>query len=57
MPSKHTKAHPGFNAAAARIAAIEGMSKEHARAVLASSSRNASAKAKKRNPRLNRVKG
>jgi hypothetical protein len=50
------KAHPGFKAVQAKIAAKEGVSKDAAGAILASSSRKASAKAKKANPRLNRVK-
>lgn len=52
-----TKDHPGFKAIAAKIAAREGKSKNQADAILAASSRNASAKAKKKNPHLNRVKG
>ena len=50
-------AHPGFKAVAAKIEAKEGVSKERADAILAASSRHASAGAKKRNPRLRRVKG
>jgi hypothetical protein len=49
--------HPGFQAVQNKIAAEEGISKDRAGAILAASSRNASAKAKKANPRLNRVKG
>lgn len=49
--------HPGFKAVAAQIAAKEGVSKGAASAILAKSSRNASAKAKKKNPALNKVKG
>ena len=51
------KAHPGFKAVAAKVAKKEGVSKKAAGAIVAKSSRNASAKAKKANPRLNRVKG
>lgn len=51
------KAHPGFKAVAAKISAKEGVSKERASAILAASSRNASVKAKKANPKLNKVKG
>jgi len=51
------KAHPGFKAAASSIAARQGISKERASAILAASSRGASASAKKANPRLSRVKG
>jgi hypothetical protein len=49
--------HPGFKNVASSIAKKEGVSKERASAMLAASSRGASAKAKRSNPRLNRVKG
>ena len=49
------KAHPGFKAVASGIAKREGVSKEAANRILASSSRNASAKAKQANPRLKKV--
>lgn len=49
--------HMGFKAAQSQIAKKEGISKERAGAILAASSRNASAAAKKANPRLKRVKG
>ncbi len=49
--------HPGFKAVQARIAAKEGVSQARAGAILAASSRKASASAKKKNPRLKRVKG
>lgn len=52
-----SKAHPGFEGAAHDIAMKERVSMDSARAILAKSSRNASAKAKKANPRLKRVKG
>lgn len=48
--------HPGFKAVQAKIAG-EGYSQEAAGAILANSTRNASAKAKRANPRLKRVKG
>lgn len=48
--------HPGFKAVAKKIEKKEGVSKERADAILASSSRKASPAAKKKNPRLNRVK-
>lgn len=51
------KAHPGFEAVARRIAKREGVPLERARAMLAASTRRASAAAKRRNPRLRRVKG
>lgn len=50
-----SKAHPGFAAVQKSIEG-EGYSKEAAGAILASKTRNASAAAKKKNPRLNRVK-
>jgi uncharacterized protein YoaH (UPF0181 family) len=50
------KAHPGFKAVASKIAGKEGVSKGAANAILASSTRKASKKAKKANPRLNKVK-
>lgn len=49
------KAHPGFKAVQSKIAKKYGMKK--AGAILAASTRGASAKAKKANPRLRRVKG
>lgn len=52
-----TKAHPGFKAVQSSIAAKQGISKQAAGAILASSTRKASAKAKRANPRLKRVKG
>jgi hypothetical protein len=50
-------AHPGFKKVAASIASKGGYSMESARAILANASRKASAKAKKKNPRLLKVKG
>jgi len=55
--AKKSKAHPGFEKASASIAKKEGVSQERADAILAASSRGASAKAKKKNPKLNKVKG
>ena len=51
------KAHPGFQAVQADIAKRQGVSKKRAGAMLAASTRGASAKAKKANPNLKRVKG
>jgi hypothetical protein len=51
-----SKKHPGFKKAASKIAKKEGVSKKAAAAILASATRKASAKAKKANPRLKRVK-
>lgn len=49
------KAHPGFKAVQAKIAKTYG--NDAAGAILASKTRKASMKAKKANPRLNRVRG
>jgi len=49
--------NPGFKAVQSKIAAKSGVSKKAAGAILASSTRKASAKAKAANPRLKRVKG
>ncbi len=51
------KSHPGFKAVQGRIAKKMGISSERAGAILASSSRHASAKAKRANPRLRKIKG
>lgn len=51
------KKHPGFKAVQAKIAKKEGYSKEKAGAILAAATRNASKAAKKKNPRLKKVKG
>lgn len=51
------KAHPGFNNVADSIEKKEGVSKGAADAILASSSHNASKKAKKKNPNLKKVGG
>lgn len=51
------KKHPGFASVQNKIAKEEGVSKDRAGAILASSSRGASKKAKKANPRLKKVKG
>jgi len=49
------KKHPGFKAVQKRIAKKYGM--KRAGAILASATRKASRKAKRKNPRLKRVKG
>lgn len=49
------KKHPGFKAVKAKIEG-EGYSAKSAGAILASSTRKASPKAKKANPKLKRVK-
>lgn len=48
--------HPGFAAVKKKIEG-QGHSAESAGAILASATRNASAKAKKENPKLKKVKG
>ncbi len=50
------KSHPGFKAVQGKIEK-EGFSKKAAGAILASKTRAASAGAKKKNPKLNKVKG
>lgn len=50
-----TSKHPGFSKVASSIARKQGISKQAASAILASSSRHASAKAKRKNLRLKRV--
>ena len=49
-----SKAHPAFKAAQKKIAGKYGM--EKAGAILASATRKASASAKKKNPKLKKVK-
>ncbi len=49
--------HPGFEAVKERIAARMGVTAKRAGAILAKATRKASAKAKRANPRLKRVKG
>lgn len=51
-----TKIKKGFKSVQRRIASQKGISEKEAGAILASSTRNASPKAKKANPRLKRVK-
>lgn len=51
------KSHPGFKAVASSISAKQHLPMSAARAILAKSSRGASKAAKKKNPRLKRVKG
>jgi hypothetical protein len=49
--------HPGFKAAAKKIAAKQGVSKESAGAILAAGARKASKAAVKANPNLKKVSG
>lgn len=51
------QAHPGFERVAKGIARRQGVSLERARAMLAAGTRRAGAAARRRNPRLNRVRG
>ena len=53
--AKSTKAHPGFQNVQAKIARKQGISKASAGAILAASTRRASATAKRKNPRLKKV--
>jgi hypothetical protein len=57
MTTKKTAAHPGFQAEAEKIAAKQGLPMDRAKAILAAGSRGAGSAAKKKNPRLKRVKG
>ena len=52
-----SKKHPGFKKVQASIAQKEGISMDRAGAILGNAGRNASKKAKRANPRLNRIKG
>lgn len=54
--AKGGTAHPGFKSVQSSIAAKQGISKQAAGAILASSTRKAGAKAKAKNPRLKKVK-
>lgn len=51
------KISESFKSVENRIAKKEGISKDRAGAILANASRHASAKAKRENPKLNKVKG
>jgi len=55
--AKRGSAHPGFRAVQGQIASRMGVSKKRAGAILASQTRKASPAAKRRNPRLRRVRG
>ena len=56
VSNEMAKQHPGFKSVQSSIAKKEGISPDRAGAILASSTRKASASAKKANPRLKRVK-
>lgn len=49
------KKHPGFKTVAKKIASREHIPLKRANAILAASTRNASAAAKRKNPRLKKV--
>jgi hypothetical protein len=51
------KSHPGFNSVQSSIAHRQGVSMKRAGAILAASSRRASASTKRSNLRLKKVKG
>jgi len=55
--AKGGSTHSGFKAVQEKIAKKQGISSKAAAAILAAASRNASASAKKKNPRLKKVKG
>lgn len=48
--------HPGFKAVQNKISKSEGVSKKAAGAILAAATRKASASAKRKNPKLKKVK-
>lgn len=50
------QSHPGFKKVAYQISRKQGISIERARKILAYKSRHASPAAKRRNPRLNKVR-
>jgi hypothetical protein len=49
--------HPGFQKVAAKVAAKEGIPMKNARKIIAASGRDASKKAKLKNPVLKRING
>lgn len=55
--AEHSAEHPGFKAVASRIARRNGYSKARADKILGAAKANASAAARKKNPRLNRTGG
>ena len=55
--NKKKNAHPGFKKVQDKIAKKQGVSKKKAGAILASAGRNASKKAKAKNPKLKKIKG
>jgi hypothetical protein len=55
--TRHSKAHPGFEAEAEHIAHKNHISYARGRAILAAQTRRASASARRKNPRLKNVRG
>lgn len=55
--ARKSKGHPGFKGAQKQIARRQGISEARAGAILAAGARKASPAAKRKNPRLKRVKG
>ncbi len=51
------KKHRGFETVAKEISKKQGIPMENARAILAKTGRNASAEAKRKNPRLLKIRG
>lgn len=56
-PAHFMKTHPGFKSVAKSVAAKENLPFGQAAAIIAAGARGASAKAKRANPRLKKVKG
>lgn len=56
MANHKEEAHPGFEAVQEAIARREGLEKAKAGAILAASTRRASKAAKRKNPRLKKVR-
>lgn len=54
---RHTNAHPGFKAVQRSIARRQGVSMKRAGAMLAAGTRRSGSAARRKNPRVNRVKG
>jgi hypothetical protein len=55
--AKESSKHPGFKAVQNKIAKKQGISKKRAGAILAASTRRSSKAAKRKNPRLKKVRG
>lgn len=55
--ARKSTAHPGFESAARSVASRQDLPMKRARKIIAAGARGASAAAKRRNPRLKRVRG